>query len=47
MQTTSQVLAHGRTELAKVIVGQNELITQCLLTILCQGHAFHQHLFHP
>jgi MoxR-like ATPase len=39
MQTTSQVLAHGRTELAKVIVGQDELITQCLLTILCQGHA--------
>src|SRR5260370_31432719 len=39
MQKTSQVLAHGRTELDKVIVGQDELITQCLLTILCQGHA--------
>lgn len=39
MQTVSRVLAHGRTELAKVIVGQEELITQCLLTILCQGHA--------
>jgi len=39
MQTVSRVLSHGRTELAKVIVGQEELITQCLLTILCQGHA--------
>jgi MoxR-like ATPase len=39
MQTVSRVLAHGRTELAKVIVGQQELINQCLLTILCGGHA--------
>src|SRR5438067_2306143 len=39
MQTVSQVLAHGRTELAKVIVGQEELVTQCLVTVLCQGHA--------
>ena len=39
MQTVSRVLTHGRTELAKVIVGQEDLITQCLLTILCQGHA--------
>jgi MoxR-like ATPase len=39
MQTVSQVLSHGRIELAKVIVGQEELITQCLLSILCQGHA--------
>src|SRR6516164_1800966 len=39
MQTVSQVLTHGRTELAKVIVGQEELIDQCLLTVLCGGHA--------
>jgi len=39
MQTVSQVLSHGRNELAKVIVGQEELINQCLLTILCGGHA--------
>lgn len=39
MQTVSQVLNHGRTELAKVIVGQQELINQTLLTILCEGHA--------
>ncbi len=39
MQTVSRVLAHGRTELAKVIVGQEEMVTHCLLAILCQGHA--------
>lgn len=39
MQTVSRVLNHGRTELAKVIVGQQELINQTLLTILCEGHA--------
>ena len=39
MQTVARVLTHGRTELAKVIVGQEELITHCLLAILCQGHA--------
>lgn len=39
MQTVSRVMTHGRTELAKVIVGQEELITHCLLAILCQGHA--------
>jgi len=33
------VLTHGRTELAKVIVGQEELIDQCLLAILSRGHA--------
>src|SRR5512146_2551784 len=39
METVSRVLAHGRTELGKVIVGQEELVNQCLLTILCGGHA--------
>jgi MoxR-like ATPase len=39
MRTVSQVLQHGRTELAKVIVGQQELVNQTLLTILCGGHA--------
>ncbi len=39
MQTSSRVLRHGRNELAKVIVGQEEMINQCLLTILCGGHA--------
>jgi MoxR-like ATPase len=39
MLTVPQVLTHGRTELAKVIVGQEELIDQCLLAILSRGHA--------
>ncbi|HKF23932.1 MAG TPA: MoxR family ATPase [Candidatus Angelobacter sp.] len=39
MPIVSQVLAHGRKELANVIVGQEELIDQCLLTMLCGGHA--------
>jgi MoxR-like ATPase len=36
---TNRLLEHGRNELKKVIVGQEELINQCLLTILCGGHA--------
>ena len=39
MLTVPRVLTHGRTELAKVIVGQQELIDQCLLAVLCGGHA--------
>jgi MoxR-like ATPase len=39
MQAVSRILAHGRTELGKAVVGQEELIDQCLLTILCGGHA--------
>ena len=39
MENVSRVLEHGRTELGKIIVGQEELINQCLLTILCGGHA--------
>ncbi len=35
----NRVLDHGRNELKKVIVGQPELITHCLLAVLCQGHA--------
>jgi len=36
---TNRLLEHGRNELKKVIVGQEELLNQCLLTILCGGHA--------
>jgi len=39
MQAVSRILAHGRSELGRVVVGQEELIDQCLLTILCGGHA--------
>jgi MoxR-like ATPase len=35
----NRVLDHGRNELKKVIVGQQELINHCLLAVLCQGHA--------
>jgi MoxR-like ATPase len=36
---TNRLLEHGRNEMKKVIVGQDELLNQCLLTILCGGHA--------
>lgn len=39
MENVSRVLTHGRNELSKAIVGQEELVNQCLLTILCGGHA--------
>src|SRR5438477_3932842 len=39
MQSVARVLAHGRSELAKVIVGQQELVDLCILTTLCGGHA--------
>jgi len=35
----NRVLNHGRNELKKVIVGQQDLIDHCLLAALCQGHA--------
>jgi MoxR-like ATPase len=39
MQAISKLVTHGRTELAKVIVGQNELIDGTLTALLCSGHA--------
>ncbi|HET7871382.1 MAG TPA: MoxR family ATPase [Terriglobales bacterium] len=36
---TNRLLHHGRNELKKVIVGQEDLINHCLLTVLCGGHA--------
>src|SRR5581483_8724836 len=36
---TTQLLAHGRAEIGKVIAGQTELIDQALVTILSRGHA--------
>ncbi|MGE5323671.1 MAG: AAA family ATPase, partial [Actinomycetota bacterium] len=39
MENVSRVLKHGRSELGKAIVGQEEMVNQCLLTILCGGHA--------
>jgi len=39
MQAVSQLLAQGRQELGKAIVGQPQLLDQCLVTLLCGGHA--------
>src|SRR5580704_6277610 len=39
MQAITKLVAHGRTELAKVIVGQSGLIDGTLTALLCGGHA--------
>jgi MoxR-like ATPase len=39
MEAVPQLLARLRDQLGKVIVGQPELTTQCILVLLCGGHA--------
>ncbi len=39
MQAITKLVSHGRTELAKAIVGQQELIDGALIALLCGGHA--------
>jgi MoxR-like ATPase len=39
MQAISKLVTHGRSELAKVIVGQSELVDGTLIALLCGGHA--------
>jgi len=39
MEAVSQLVQHFRNEMSKVVVGQEELKTQCLIALLCQGHA--------
>jgi MoxR-like ATPase len=39
METLADVVTHVREELNKVVVGQEELISQTLATVLCGGHA--------
>ena len=39
LRATEQLIAHSRTELGRVISGQNEVIEEVLFAILCQGHA--------
>jgi MoxR-like ATPase len=39
MEALTNVMRHLRQELQKVVVGQDELITHALATILCNGHA--------
>jgi MoxR-like ATPase len=39
MQAITKLVTHGRTELAKVIVGQSDLVDGVLIALLCGGHA--------
>ncbi len=39
LNSTARLLEQGRAELSKVIAGQQELIDQALITVLCHGHA--------
>jgi MoxR-like ATPase len=39
MQAITKLLTHGRTELAKIIVGQADLVEGALIALLCGGHA--------
>lgn len=39
MEAVPQLATHLREQLGKVIVGQDDLKTQCLLVLLCRGHA--------
>ena len=36
---TTQLIAHARRELGRVISGQSEVVDQVLIAVLCQGHA--------
>ena len=39
LHATSQLIAHSRQELGRVISGQGEVIEEVLIAVLCQGHA--------
>lgn len=39
MEAVPKLVQHFRSEMSKVVVGQEELKTQCLIALLCQGHA--------
>src|SRR5271157_806864 len=39
LRATSQLIAHSRAELGRVISGQGEVIEEVLIAVLCQGHA--------
>jgi MoxR-like ATPase len=39
LRATSQLIAHSRKELGRVISGQDEAIEEVLMAVLCQGHA--------
>jgi MoxR-like ATPase len=37
MQAATDVVSHIRQEMAKVVVGQNDTVDQCILALLCRG----------
>jgi MoxR-like ATPase len=39
MEAITTLVAHGRRELAKIIIGQTELVDGALIALLCGGHA--------
>src|SRR5450755_59314 len=39
MEAVSKLAQHIRQEMGKAVVGQDDLKTQCLIALLCQGHA--------
>jgi MoxR-like ATPase len=39
MEAVPKLVQHIRAEMGRVVVGQEELKTQCLIALLCQGHA--------
>ena len=39
MEAVRTLVRHIREEMGKVVVGQDDLKTQCLVTLLCGGHA--------
>jgi len=39
MEAVSAVVSHLRQQMSKVIVGQTEMLDQCVLALLCRGHA--------
>ena len=38
LRASSELIAHARTELGRVIAGQGEAIEEVLIAVLCQGH---------
>src|SRR5271163_3557225 len=39
MEAVAAVVAHLREQMSKVIVGQSDLLDDCILALLCRGHA--------
>src|SRR5271165_6399798 len=39
MEGVSAVVSHLREQMSKVIVGQHQMVDQCVLALLCSGHA--------